>query len=1349
MLPHANMVAKVVHFTDPFMHASANDPSALTPEQKRLLLAELLGNNEPELYPLTFAQQRILFLEQFEPGSGVHNLGSALVLSGHLDREALQRAFNAVIERHESLRTVFVMKDGEPRQQILPGIKNLIEYVDLRQLSKRDRDEKKNQVLSDVARRPFDLEKGPLIRLLLVQLADTEHILAYTAHHICTDGTSLGIFLQELEALYAADTTGTAVELPPLLIQYADYAEWQRSSSSEERDSVQIQYWKEQLAGIPSLLELPTDRTRPAEQTFEGRTVEIALPEDLSANASALAQREQATTFAVFLAAFAVLLQRYSGQEDICIGIPVAGRNQVETENLIGLLVNTVVIRVRLGENARFSDIVRQVQDSILAADANQDVPFERLVEELNPRRSLAYHPLFQVMVTAFSAALNKPYFGSMTADAYDVNIGRSAFDLTSLFIEDAAGRWWWNLTYNTSLFSQPRIERMLVHYQTLLASAAQDSSQPISRLPLLGAEEQRQISEWNNATAIEFPHACAHELIRATARRNPARTAVQFEDRSMTYAELDEASDRLARKLRAAGAIPGQLIGVCINRSIEMVTGLLAVLKTGCAYVPMDPEYPLQRLAYMMEDSGATVLLTERNLLPDLQAQAQSVVFVEDDPAAQEEPLALEESFDPESLAYVIYTSGSTGKPKGVAIPHRALVNLLCSMQREPGLTADDALLAVTTVCFDIAGLELFLPLLSGARIVIAGRETAVDGHALLQSFDRYGITVMQATPTTWRLLIEAGWDATKPVKVLCGGEALPAELARQLTARSSSIWNVYGPTETTIWSSCSQILPGESITIGKPIDNTQFYVLDKNFQQAPIGVPGELYIGGSGLAKGYWNRPELTKEKFVQVPGIAAGATLYRTGDEVRLLDNGNYEYHRRIDFQVKVRGFRIELGEIETALTKVNGVRQAVVTVREDTPGDTRLIGYVVLKDGVVLTAADIQQELKRTLPDFMVPFLMMMDSLPLTSNGKVDRKQLPAPDAVAVTREVLAPRNEIEAKLTHIWQEALRLPAVGVRDDFFDLGGHSLLAVRVLSRIKDEFGVALPLATLFHEPTVEYLARMISDRQKSSEPALNMIPIQTGGSKPPFFVGGSNPAYVQLAEILGTDQPVYKMDLYALTEGLVLAGKQPYTSFSDYVAEFIAGMRKVQPTGPYYLGGGCDGGVLALEIARQLQKQGETVGLLLIWETPRTGFFERNMFKSALHFAKRATQSFASGDLPSVIRERLLNQTETAAPLTEEQQQHLYIFDSFWEAIQKFHNPDKFQGRIQFIRTEKQYEHYHDTSYGWNELATDGIELHTVPGDHGSYFKEHMNVFGETVRQLLVMSQSAAEAVTAAR
>lgn len=1320
---------------------ASRDPTQLrTPEQKRRLLLELLAETEPQeqLVPLSFAQERIWFLDQLRPGDNAHNLTSGLRLSGELDLPALERAFLRVVSRQHALRTVFVTVRGEPRQCVLPVAFQQIPLSDLTRLPEQSLEGEAYRIARVEARRPFDLSKGPLVRVRLLKLRASEHILLFTVHHIVSDGLSMGLFIDDLAVFYEKEIGATPLGLVPLPVQYSDYAEWSRTAVDSGELNAQLDYWRKRLSGAPHFLNLPADRSRPREQSLEAASHSCPLADDLTRGSRTICKVQQATMFSFFLAASIILLHRYTGTEDICVGVPVSGRDQVELERIIGLFVNLLVIRIDLSGDPRFTNVLARVQRALLEAHANQNVSFEALVQEVQPERSLIHHPLVQVMTTGFEAPLGGRSFGPLSAKPYAVSGGASQFDLSNYFVEAADGQIWWQIDYSTALFDRARIDRMRGHFEQLTRSVIQNPERPISRLHLITSDEEQLMSQWND-TRAECPPVCVHELFEQQRRATPERRAVEFDGKYLSYSRLNDKAEQLSWRLIEAGAGPGKLVGICIERSLEMVVGLLAILKTGAAYVPLDPVYPLERLALIMEDAGVRILLIRRGLSPQLEHLCELVVYVDDKPQRQGKRCKRQEA---DSLAYVIYTSGSTGRPNGVAVPHRAVVNLLNSMRRKPGLDKTDRLLAVTTIAFDIAALEIFLPLTVGAAVVVARAETAADGSKLLDAIRRRSITAMQATPATWRLLLEAGWTREiAQLKVLCGGESLPADLASRLAARSDSVWNLYGPTETTIWSACYRLSKENTVPIGKPIENTQLHVLDRHLQRVPIGVPGELFIGGAGVAKGYWNRIDLTTQRFL--PDSFAqdqSSLLFRTGDEVRLNTSGNVEFLRRLDSQVKIRGFRIELGEVEAALARCEGVLESAVVVREDAPGEPRLVGYTVPQEGQSLQPPNLQAALRRTLAEYMIPLIVVIDRLPLTPTGKVDRSRLMSGKFAPVnSHEILLPRDEIEHTLATTWEDLLGLHPVGVRDSFFDLGGHSLLAARLFARIQEKFGASLPLATLFHEPTIEHLANQLRHHNLVTNSCLE--PLNSGGTRPPLFLGGSNPRYLEISRRLGPDQPVYKMDLYAAAERRVAAGLQPYNNLEEYAAEFVREIRAVQPRGPYFLGGGCDGGILSLEIARQIQARGEQVGLLVLWETPRTGFFERDWYGTAVHIILKLAQALTRGDIHALTaRVSALTDGIGSHPvLTAEQMRHLYIYNSYWAAIRRY-TPPEYLGAITIIRAQKQHRFYKDVAFGWNRIATQGIEVQSVPGDHYSCFTEFFPEFTRILAAILERAQT---------
>ena len=1294
--------------------------AVVTRAHKRSLLANTLGGSTEGvgLCPLSLAQKRLWFLEQLAPGTAAYNISSGLRLSGDLDAQAIRRSVDAIIARHETLRTTFVTLGSEVFQAVSPSAQAEIPTLDLRAVPESAREREVYDVACAEARRPFDLQCCPLLRLMLIRLRDTEHVLLFTAHHLVSDGWSLGVFVEELIEFYEADLDKRRCCLPPLRIQYADYAEWQHESLAGEELARQARYWKARLAGSTPLLELPSDHVRPAEPSFDGGVFSVPLGADLVERLKRLAQREETTIFTVLLAAFNVLLFRYTHQEDVCIGVSVAGRRHLEIEALIGLFVNMLVIRTDMAGNPKFTDLLAQVRDASLDAHANQDLPFEKIVEELHPKRSLTYNPLFQVMMTALQEPLHERRFGTLKATPYIVGASTSVFDLAAFVIEAADGTVWWRLQYSTALFDAARIGRMIGHYKTLLNGILQYPERRIGDLPLLTPEELDQFSAWNR-TSAEYPKSCVHDLIAGQSVRSPNRIAAVFGETQLTYGELHCHGQRIAAALRSRGASSGSRVAICLERSIGMIEGVLGVLYAGAVYVPLDPTWPAERLSFMMEDAGATLLLTQRKLADRIPWNASQRILIEEALATSPGVAGLVPQ-DPESLAYVIFTSGSTGTPKGVCVSHRALVNLLTSMQREPGLEAHDRLLAVTNLCFDISALELFLPLITGAQLVIASRETVVDGSRLLESLRHHAITVMQATPSTWRLLIGAGWNRTdRELKVLCGGEALPVELARELSERSDSVWNLYGPTETTIWSSLSRVKGDGPITIGRPVRNTQFYVLDCRMRRVPVGVSGELYIGGSGLASGYLNRPELTNEKFVPNPFDPCGGRLYRTGDEVRHRADGEIEYLGRMDLQVKIRGFRIELGEIESAAVKQPGIKQAVAIVREDTPSDRRLVCYVVPEREASIRSTELRTALQAKLPDFMIPAIVVLDSLPLTARGKIDLARLPAQAEERIAGG--EPRDNVERRLLAIWKQVLRLDGIRITDNFFDLGGHSLLAMELLARIEKVFGRRLPVAAVFKAQTVDQMASAIRDSWK---PGSSLVAVQSHGFRQPLFIiplaDGNAFAYVDLARCLGSEQPVYVLE----SVGVSGDGK-PLERIEEIARHFIREIRTVQRMGPYRLAGFCVGGLVAFEMARQLIADGEEAPFLALIETwhPKSIpelrgapyvlrpllFFVRGMIRhlgvllslpprKACHYFRQKS---------TIIKEMFLYRDFYRGDRYKRNRD--LVFEANYRAGSRY-IPTPFGGRIVYIMAgSREVDSATDTRLVWCELAAGGCQV----------------------------------------
>jgi amino acid adenylation domain-containing protein len=1035
--------------------------------------------------PLSFAQERLWFIDRMEPGSAVYNIPMAWRLGGALDRAALERALGEIVRRHEALRTVFREVDGSPVQVVAPFGGFALPVEDLSGLGEADRETAVGRRAGEEAERPFDLAAGLLVRAGLLRLGSEDHVLLLSMHHIVSDGWSMEEFFRELSALYEAYREGRESPLPELAVQYADYAVWQREQLAGEVLDRQLAYWRERLAGAPELLELPTDHPRPPVQTYRGASVPVELSPALLERLQAVGRSEGTTLYMTLLSAFQVLLSKYAGSEDVVVGSPIAGRTRAEVEGLIGFFVNMLVLRADLSGDPGFREVLGRVREATLDAYAHQDVPFEKLVAELQPERSLRHAPLFQVMFALQNAEDGEGALPGLKVGSVDAAMEIAKYDLSLTLAATPQGLRG-ALNYSTDLFERATIERMLGHLARVLEQVAADADARLSRLELLGEAERALVVETWNGTAAEVPaELCVHELFEAQAERTPDAVAVRFEEELLTYRELNARANRLAHHLRALGVGPDARVGVCVERGPEMVTGLLAILKAGGAYVPLDPAYPAERLRSMLEDSKLAALVTESSLagtftgldVPAVELDAASPAWAE--MPETNPPVAV----GPHNLAYVIYTSGSTGRPKGVMIEHRSLVNHTAWQAREFGIGAGDTVLQRTSISFDASVWELWTPLSTGARMLLLSSAAAKDPEAIGRAVAEGGVTVAQFVPTLLQAVLGARpGDGSLPCRTLfCGGEPLSAVLVEEARAAGAGeVVNLYGPTEATIDSTSHPCADGDgrAPAIGRPIANARIYVLDARGEPAPVGVTGELYVGGAGVARGYLNRAGLTAERFVPDPFSGKpGARLYRTGDRARWRSGGVLEYRGRVDEQVKVRGFRIEPGEIEAALRPAPGVADCAVVAREDETGGRRLVAYVV---GEAETAA-LRAHLRGSLPEYMVPSaFVFLDALPLTPNGKLDRKALPAPELAPAEERYVAPRTPAEEVLAGIWTEVLRLERVGVHDSFFDLGGHSLLVMRLLARIQATFDLDISIRTVFSMPTLEAMAGEIERR-----------------------------------------------------------------------------------------------------------------------------------------------------------------------------------------------------------------------------------------------------------------------------
>jgi amino acid adenylation domain-containing protein len=1080
--------------------SSRTDASQLSPE-RQALLARLLQERgaapraiprrrTPDRAVASFAQRRLWFLDQLAPGNPFYNLPMAMRLPMTVDVDALERALASIVARHETLRTTFDVIDGETMQIVGAPQPVSIPVVDLRNLPAELREGEASRLASESARIPFDLKRGPLLRASLLRLDEASYLFLVTMHHIVSDGWSAAVFGAELQACYAAALRRQPAGLAPLAVQYGDFAEWQRQWLQGPVLDEQLAYWRRQLADLP-VLQLPTDRPRPPMSTFRGAVHSFRIPAQVVDALRGLSLQTRATLFMTLLAGFQVLLARYSRQDDVVVGAPIAGRSRPELEPLIGFFVNTLVLRTDLSGSPSVIEAIARVRQVVLEAFSHQDVPFEKLVEELEPRRDLSRNPLCQVafqLLELPGAASQASSSQGSGPPATPIDKRTAVLDLVVTLTQGSQGIDGL-VEYSTDLFTAGTVARMVGHFEQILRGMAARPDACITALPMLTADERhRLVTEWNQ-TARDYPLGLTfHGLFEAQAARIADRPAVSFGDETWSYGTLNRRANQLAAFLRALGIGRGVLVGIAMERSLDMVTSVLATLKAGGAYVPLDISYPRERLGFMLDDSQARVLLTHRHLVARLPESAARIVCLDevwpDVRALGEENV--ESDASARDLAYVIYTSGSTGKPKGVMIEHRSMVNATCEQARVIDGQPDSRILQFSTFSFDGWVYELMMAVGAGAELCLAPRESLLPGPELVALMREKAITTVLLPPSALAVLPTSDLPALRCLSV--AGEPCPPDLAARWMAGRRLV-NVYGPTEVTCW--CTQASftePVPVVHIGRPMANADVYILDPQGEPVPIGVAGELHVGGAGLARGYLNRPELTAQRFVPHPfRDDPDARLYRTGDLARYAADGSIEFLGRIDHQIKLRAFRIELGEIETTLLQHAAVREAVVICREDQPGDRRLVAYLVPREADAARGAELvsalRGELQSRLPEYMVPSAMvLLPSLPLTANGKIDRAALPPPDAVrpAMDAPFVGPRTPVEQAIARAWSELLGMNEIGVNDHFFsDLGGHSLLATQVCSRLRETFEIDIPLRTFFETGTVASLARAVED------------------------------------------------------------------------------------------------------------------------------------------------------------------------------------------------------------------------------------------------------------------------------
>jgi amino acid adenylation domain-containing protein len=1307
--------------------------------------------------PLSFAQQQVWLHAQLAPDVPLYHEPFTVHRRGPLDVGALRSAVAEVIRRHEAWRTTFPTIDGEPVQVIGAPYSLDIPVVDLRDRPAHEREDEARRIAAADAVGPFDLARGPLLRATLVRLDDEEHRLYLTLHHLVVDGVSVyRVLLHELAALYEAAVAGRPSPLPPLPGQYADVARWQRDGAEAGALAPSLAYWAERLGPGAPVTELPADRPRPPVQTFRGATHTVAWPSALARRLRAFSAREQATPFMTLLAAFQVLLHRYTGQDDLVVGTVTGGRSRAEMERLLGVFVNLLALRIDLGGDPSVREVIRRTRDVVLDALAHAEAPFQHVVNVVRPQRDAASHPVFRI-VFALEATMTAPPPG-WAISHLDVDTGTAKFDLY-VELDDRPHGLLGRFVYQTDLFDAATIARLAGHYQRLVEAMLVEPARRISELPLLSDREREELLAAGRGPRADYPAAPVHAVFEAQAARTPDAIAVVAGEQAIAYAALDLEANRLAHHLRSLGVRARDVVAVALERSPELVVALLAILKAGAAYLPLDPSYPAERLAFMLEDGGATALVTVASFAATLPAARPLTVCLDRDretiAARPADPLASGVTGD--DLAYVMYTSGSTGRPKGVAVPHRAVVRLLFG-QTYARLGPDEALLQLAPVSFDASTFELWGALLHGGRCVLfPGR--VPTAAALGDTIRRHGITTLWLTASVFNAVVDEAPAALHGLRqLLTGGEALSVVHVRRALERLPGIRlvNGYGPTESTTFACCHPIdtCPGAdaiSIPIGRPIANTDVYVVDRAGALVASGVPGELLIGGDGVACGYVNRPELTAERFVASP-LAPGRRLYRTGDRVRWRDGGVLEFLGRFDDQVKIRGYRIEPAEVETALAAHPGVREVAVVAREDGAAGRMLAAYVVPAaaglDAAGLDAAGLRRFLADRLPPFMIPSAFVtLDALPVTANGKLDRGALPAPRPTAPA--LVASRTPLEAQLASLWADLLGVDTVGITDDFFALGGDSLLAARMIQQVGELHGVRLPLAALYSHPTIQGLSAALGAGNGAVSPPI--VALNAGGGRPPLFflhgdLHGGGFYSLRLARRLGPDQPLY------VVHPLGRDGGEVPRSIEAMAEVHLDTLRRLRPAGPWRLGGYCNGGLVAYEIARRLHAAGEPVELVVVvaaaphlafartWSTiarlARAGGLgcqrAQDAFARFRTFAWRLQQLPPAGRL-SLVGAKLAKLVRAVAGRGMGRLPDDFTdgtFDLYFRAVMGY-VPEPFPGRVVVLWPDDGPEAAADPGRVWRRLAA-RVDVRRIPGDHNTVVSRHAALIADHLR-----------------
>lgn len=1322
--------------------------------------------------PLSYAQQRLWFLTQLMPGSNAYNLPAEMALDGTVSIGTLEQSFSEVLRRHQALRTTFVLVGSQPVQRINPAPRFTLPLVDLNRLAAVERPIVAERLRQEVALRPFDLESGPLVRAALVRVDEQESLFLLNMHHIVTDGWSTGVLLHDVETIYFSYSKGQPSPLPELEVQYADYARWQRDWLQGEVLEEEVAFWRRQLEGAPTLLDLETDHPRQLLRSLKGAQHPVVFSETVSRWLREFHRQEGATLFMALMAGFHALLWRYTGQNDILVGTPIAGRSRVELEPMIGFFVNMIPIRTSFTRCPTFRELVHQVRDSALAAYTHQELPFDKLVEELQPRRAPGRNPIFQAIL-AFQTAAPQTQLAKVTLPAGAPLSADVKFDL-EVYLRDTPSGIRGSLVYSPELFEPAFISRMVYHFQQLFEKAMVEPDSELTTLSLLDDAEYRQVVEEWNETAAPVPEGSIQQIFEREVAARPDAIALEFGDEQITYRALNQRTNKLAQRLRREGVGPEVFVGVMLERSADLIVALLGIAKAGGVYVPINLTDPQKRIEFVLDDAGVRVMVTRRQIAENL--TDLTLVYV-DELSEEESHEAPQVNSIPDNLAYLMYTSGSTGIPKGVGITHRNIVGLV-KTANYVSLTSDETVLQICPSSFDMSTLEIWGALLNGGRLVVFP-PTLPSLAELGEYVTRTQVTTVVLTTGLFHQFIDANVSNIGAVRQLVtGGDALsPTHARRGLEQMDNvAIVNGYGPTESTVFACCYPVERDRiaaSVPIGRPVSNTRLYIINA-MQPAGVGERGELFIGGHGLGRGYHRRPDQTAERFQPDPyGPQPGARLYRTGDAARYLNDGMIQFLGRIDDQVKISGFRIEPREISAVLSTHPSLTAAAVVAREDTPGQKVLVAYIVGNSEGGLNTDELRSYLKERLPEYMVPSVFVpLEALPLTANGKVDWRALPAPQ-VSLTRagkEYVAPRNDLQQQLVDIWEELFKLQPIGITDNFFELGGHSLQMIMLVARVEERLGKRVAMAELFDDPTIEHLAGLIGHGKESLSQSL-LVPLQIEGTDPHFFAphasGGSVWCYKELVQSLGNEQPFYGVQPRAPENGL------PYhTEMEAMASDYVQAIRGYQPNGPYWLTGWSMGGVIAYEMARQLQQQGQQIAMLALIdaappvaeETEYNWGILLSLFAFDLGLNRESVKKPLETSLSQMAQLRQLWAEARRAGVVPSEitlVEFRQLFDTF-----KIHantmlryRPQGFDGSITLFRPEEDFDDLmfgNDPKYlawkserskrkehlkGWDRLVTGDIEVRIVPGNHFSMLREpNVQVLAEQLRECAARAKS---------